>query len=168
LFERRLNPRSRTVGLFSEDPGANSRDAIALPIGDELYCYYCAYPQGKGAVYCRRSSGDLTAWSNSKIVAFGGRAGTNPYSAECPHVVQIGKHFYLFRTQQYGKDAQSLVYRSTDPLDFGIEDDSKLIASLPVAAPELIEHEGEWFIAALNPGLDGIRIARLEWTGEKQ
>ena len=166
-FERRLN-RARTVGLFSEEPGANSRDAIALPVGDELFCYYTAYPGGKGAVYCRRSQGDLKEWSDSTVVAFGGKAGTNPYSAECPHVVRVGDFYYLFRTQKYGENAQSLVYRSSDPLDFGIEDDSRLVASLPVAAPELIELDGEWFIAALNPGLDGIRIARLEWVTQDQ
>jgi hypothetical protein len=32
-----------------------------------------------------------------------------------------------------------------------------------VAAPELIQHEGQWYIAALRPELDGIRIARLVW-----
>jgi hypothetical protein len=34
---------------------------------------------------------------------------------------------------------------------------------LPIAAPEIVTHEGEYFLAALNPGLDGIRLARLEW-----
>lgn len=162
-FKRRLN-RAKTVGLFDEGPDANTRDAIALPVGDEIFCYYTAYPGGKGAVYCRRSSGDLTTWSDSKIVAFGGKAGTNPFSAECPYVVRVDDSYFLFRTQRYGEKAQTLVYRSTDPLDFGVNDDSKLVASLPVAAPEVIEHDGEWFIAALNPSLDGIRVARLEWT----
>lgn len=162
-FTRRLN-RAKTVGLFDETPGANTRDAMALPVGDEVFCYYTAYPGGKGAVYCRRSSGDLSSWSHSKIVAFGGKAGTNPFSAECPHVVRVGDSYFLFRTQKYGENGQTLVYRSTDPLDLGIEDDSKLVATSPVAAPELIEHNGEWFIAALNPALDGIRIARLTWA----
>ncbi|MGC1273094.1 MAG: hypothetical protein WBC44_05265 [Planctomycetaceae bacterium] len=162
-FERRRN-RAGTVGLFSEEPGANSRDAHALPVGDELYCYYTAYPKGKGAVYCRQSQGDLKEWSDSTIVAFGGKAGTNPFSAECPHVVRVGDFYYLFRTQKYGEKAQSLVYRSDDPLNFGLEDDSKLVGGLPIAAPELIEHEGKWYLAALNPGLDGIRMTRLEWA----
>ena len=162
-FARRLN-RAKTVGLFDEGPDANTRDAMALPVGDEVFCYYTAYPGGKGAVYCRRSRGDLTLWSDSKIVASGGKAGTNPFSAECPHVVRIGDDYFLFRTQKYGEDSQTLVYRSADPLDFGINDDAKLVANLPVAAPELIEHDGEWYIAALNPTLDGIRMARLEWA----
>lgn len=162
-FTRRLN-RAGTSGLFGEEPGANTRDAMALPVGEELFCYYTAFPGGKGAVYCRRSNGDLKEWGESKVVAFGGRAGTNPFSAECPHVVRVGGAYYLFRTQRYGENAQSLVYRSEDPLEFGVEDDSKLVASLPVAAPEIIEQDGGWFMAALNPGLDGIRVARLEWA----
>lgn len=162
-FTRRLN-RAGTTGLFGEEPGANTRDAMALPVGDEVFCYYTAFPGGKGAVYCRRSRGDLKEWSESKVTAFGGRAGTNPFSAECPHVVHLGEAYYLFRTQKYGENAQSLVYRSDDPLDFGVEDDSKLVATLPIAAPEIIEHDGSWYIAALNPGLNGIRIARLEWA----
>jgi hypothetical protein len=162
-FKRRLN-RAKTVALFDESPGANTRDAMALPVGDEIYCYYTAYPGGEGAVYCRRSSGDLSEWSDSNVVAFGGKAGTNPFSAECPHVVRVGDSYFLFRTQKYGENGQTLVYRSNDPSDFGIEDDAKLVANLPVAAPEQIEHDGEWYIAALNPGLDGIRMARLEWA----
>jgi hypothetical protein len=35
---------------------------------------------------------------------------------------------------------------------------------LPVAAPEIVKHNGEYFIAALLPSLKGIQIARLEWV----
>ena len=54
------------------------------------------------------------------------------------------------------------MYRSSNPLCFGIDDDAKLVCSLPVAAPEILHHRGKYYIAALNPGLDGIRIARLK------
>ncbi len=161
-FERHLN-LAGTVGLFDEGPGSNTRDPMVLPIGDVLYCYYTAYLGGKGAVYCRRSWTNLGDWNASKMVAFGGQAGTNPFSAECPHVVFVDGNYYLFRTRRYGQHAQTSVYRSQDPLDFGIEDDRCLVCTLPVAAPEIIQHEGKWFIAALNPNLNGIRIARLRW-----
>jgi hypothetical protein len=75
--------------------------------------------------------------------------------------------YYLFRTQRYGRDAQTSVYRSRDPLDFGVEDDRDFVCTLPVAAPEIIEHDGRHYIAALNPGLDGIRIARLKWVPQE-
>jgi beta-xylosidase len=162
-FKRQLS-RAGTVGLFDEGPGSNTRDPMILPIRDRLYCYYTAYPKGKGAVYCRQSADDLGDWGASKIVAYGGQAGTNSFSAECPHVVFHDGYYYLFRTQRYGQDAQTSVYRSQDPLDFGIEDDSCFIGTLPVAAPEIIHDKEKWFIAALNPRLDGIRITRLRWA----
>jgi acetyl esterase/lipase len=165
-FDRHLN-RAGTVGLFDEGPGSNTRDPMVLPLGDRLHCYYTAFPGGKGAVYCRTSGGGLADWGASKIVAFGGQAGSNPFSAECPHVVYLNGSYYLFRTQRYGEDAQTSVYRSQDPLDFGIEDDRYFVGTLPVAAPEIIRDGGKWFIAALNPRLDGIRIARLRWAPQE-
>jgi len=128
-FQRFLN-HAGTVGLFEEGPGSNTRDPMILPIRDRLYCYYTAYPEGKGAVYCRQSEDDLGDWGASKIVAYGGQAGTNSFSAECPHVVFHDGYYYLFRTQRYGQGAQSSVYRSQDPLDFGIEDDRCFIGTL--------------------------------------
>ena len=39
-----------------------------------------------------------------------------------------------------------------------------LITLLPVAAPEIVKFEGEYYIFALNQGaLDGIRCAKLKW-----
>ena len=100
-FDRQLN-RAGTVGLFDEGPGSNTRDPMVLPIGDVLYCYYTAYLGGRGADYCRMSWTNLGDWGPSKMVAFGGQAGTNPFSAECPHVVFLDGYYYLFRTQRYG------------------------------------------------------------------
>jgi hypothetical protein len=163
-FTRRLNPHG-AAGMFTEGPGANTRDPMVLRIGDLYYCYYTAFPNQQGAVYCRTSA-DLRDWSDSRVVAFGGSAGKTPCSAECPFVVhheQAGC-FYLFRTQRYGIDAQTSVYRSEDPLCFGIDEDEKyLMGRLPVAAPEIVWHAGRHYIAALLPELKGIRIARLAW-----
>jgi len=36
------------------------------------------------------------------------------------------------------------VYQSSNPLDFGVEDDSRLLCALLVAAPEVFEREGKW------------------------
>jgi len=73
--------------------------------------------------------------------------------------------FYLFRTQHYGKDAATRVYFSTDPFDFGMDNDREhFVCTLPVAAPEIIKDNGEWFIAALLPTLKGIQISRLTWN----
>lgn len=165
-FTRRLNPADGRAGMFSEGPGANTRDAMVIRVGKLWHCYYTAYPGRKGAVFCRTSR-DLRNWSDSKIVAFAGRAGTGPSSAECPHVVFHAGYYYLFRTQRYGAAAQTSVYRSNDPMNFGIEDDKCFVCTLPVAAPEIIFHEGKYYIASLLPSLKGIRIARLKWVPER-
>ena len=153
--------------IFGEQRGSNTRDAMAIDIGGLWHCYYTAFPNQQGAVYCRTSK-DTRKWSDSKVVAFGGEAGTNPFSAECPFVVELAPgEFYLFRTQKYGQDAITRVYHSKDPMNFGINaDDKHLVASLPVAAPEIVFHNGEWFIATLLPSLKGIQLARLEWVNK--
>jgi hypothetical protein len=163
-FTRVLNDRG-LAGMFTEGMGNNTRDPMVIRIGDLWHCYYTAYPDHKGAVFCRTSP-DLKNWSESKIVAFGGRAGTGPWSAECPHVIYLEGYYYLFRTQRYGPDAQTSVYRSEDPMNFGVENDKYFVCALPVAAPEIILHEGQYYIASLLPSLKGIRVARLHWVTE--
>ena len=169
-FQRVLDERGRPQ-LFTEDRSpddrTNTRDAMVLRVGDRWHCYYTAYPDRKGAVYCRTSS-DLRHWGKSTVVAAGGSAGDNAYSAECPHVVYHAESgcYYLARTQRYGQNAQSSIYRSKDPLQFGVNDDRYLVCRLAVAAPEFIHDQGQWYLASLLPSLKGIRIARLEWVRE--
>ncbi len=165
-FTRQLRERG-LAGMFCEGGDANTRDPMVIRIADRWHCYYTAYPGQKGAVYSRTSR-DLRNWSESKIVAFGGRAGTNPYSAECPHVIHHAGYYYLFRTQRYGAAAQTSIYRSKDPMDFGIEDDQYFLCTLPVAAPEIILHKGQCYIASLLPSLKGVRIARLKWVPQQR
>jgi hypothetical protein len=162
-FERVVNAAGKTA-LFGEGPGANTRDPMVLRIDGRWHCYYTAHAEKQGVVFCRTSP-DLVRWGESTAVAFGGRAGTGPYAAECPHVVRAGGHYYLFRTQRYGADARTAVYRSDDPLRFGINQDRlHYVTTLPLAAPEVIRHEGKEYLAALRPDLKGIRIARLAWV----
>jgi len=147
------------------DRDRNGRDPMVVRIGDKWYCYYTAHPGNKGFDYVRTSD-DLIHWSDERVVAAGGQAGKGPYSAECPFVVEPQPgDFYLFRTQAYGKNAQTSVYHSRDPLDFGIDNDAAhYVTTLPVAAPEILRHEGRWYLAALLPSLKGIQITRLEWA----
>ena len=165
-FTRRVKADGKT-GMFSEGQGNNTRDAMVIRIKDLWHCYYTAYPNRQGSVFCRTSK-DTKAWSESKVVAFGGEAGTNAFSAECPFVVELSPgEFYLFRTQRYGQNAISRVYHSRDPLNFGVNDDKFLVGSLPVAAPELLQHKGQWYMASLLPSLKGIRIARMQWKAKE-
>jgi len=157
---------TRVEKLFSEAPGANTRDPMALLVDGTWHCYTSAHPEKKGAVYSRVST-DLKSWTEPRIVARGGAAGNGPYSAECPFVVQRKGSFYLFRTQRYGKSAQSTVYLSKDPRDFGIDDDRCRIGTLEVAAPEIFQHEGQDYMAYLLPSLKGIQIVKLAWEPAK-
>lgn len=163
-FARQLLPNGKS-GMFSEGPGNNTRDVMALRIGNLFHLYYTAYPNRQGADYLRTSA-DLQTWSSAKIVAFGGAAGIRPGSAECPFVYhhKDSGYYYLFRTQHYSQNPQTSVYRSKDRTDFGVNDDRYLVGTLPVAAPEIVEHEGGLYIAALLPSLKGIRIARLKFV----
>jgi len=165
-FTRVVGSDGKT-GMFGEGAGEFTRDPMVLRIGDTYHCYYCANPEGgkgagKGVVFCRTSP-DLKTWSESKRVAYGGSAGTGWTSAECPFVIVHDGLYYLFRTQSYGQGAQTRVYRSKAPLNFGINDDRFLVGTLPVAAPEIVEHDGQTYIASLLPSLKGIRIAKLGW-----
>jgi hypothetical protein len=147
--------------------GGSGRDIMILRDGSRYIAYYTANPDGLGKVYARESA-NLLDWSEPKVVAFGGAAGTGPYAAECPWVYRLPNtsDYYLFRTQRYRHPPETRVYRSQDPLQFGINDDSKLVALLPVAAPELVTSEGALYIAALMPDLKGLRVARLEFVAE--
>lgn len=167
-FARRENERGKS-NLFTEGADNNTRDPMVIQIRGVWHCYYTAYPNQQGAVYCRTSR-DTRNWSDSKMVAFGGEAGTNAVSAECPFVVELSKgEFYLFRTQRYGANAITRVYHSHDPLNFGVNADAKyLVGSLPVAAPELIAYNNEWYLASLLPSLKGIQMTKLRWVEQRQ
>jgi len=177
-FERVVQDNmERVTAMFTDGAGTNSRDAVVLKIHDTYYCYYTsgaglwseeAY-KADGAVYCRTSR-DKVHWSERISISRGGSVTGPGWGAhECPHVVKVDDYYYLFRTQRYGKNNISTVYGSKDPLNFGIDTDhGYYVTRLPVAAPELIRHEGTWYIAALKPGLDGIRMARLKWITLKE
>jgi hypothetical protein len=159
-FQRMVGPGGSSA-IFTEGSGSNSRDPMLLFTKGKWYCYYTARSAGHGYDFCRTSD-NLTHWSDPVIVAYGGKAGNNPYSAECPHVVEFKPGCYLFfRTQVYSPGAQTGVYQSTNPMNFGIDDDSRFVCKMNVAAPEIINYGGRYYIAALNLNLDGIRIARL-------
>ena len=166
-FERVLG-REGQPDLFS-GPYENSRDPMVLRIGGVFYCYYMGHKEHAepaSAVFCRTSS-DLLTWSDPVIVSSGGKAAgqTNWFGGdcECPFVVEMDGVYCLFRNQRYGSDNLNTQYCSPDPLDFGVNDDRFCVGTLPVAAPEIIETEGRYYIASLLPSLKGIRIAELDW-----
>ncbi len=163
-FVRTLHDGS--PALFGDPNETNTRDAMVIRTEDYWICYYTAHPNQDGAIYARTSD-DLRHWSESIKVSYGGHVGTGKFwQAECPFVVYRKGYYYLFRTENYGLKNKTNIYRSKDPLNFGIDDDRYFIGSIPVAAPEIFEEKGTWYLACLNPGLDGIRVGTLQWPEE--
>ena len=171
-FKRLIRDNGKT-GIFHEGNGEHARDPMILKVGESYHCYYTAHSMRspakyhRGVNYCRTSS-DLQNWGSSQVVAEGSAYAKGPYCAECPHIVYLpeSKQYYLFNTQRYGRRQHTTVFRSADPLSFGINDNSLEVTTLPVAAPEIILHNGQYYIASLMPSLKGIQIARLKWLSK--
>ncbi len=169
-FTRQVRKNGRT-GMFNEGKGEHARDPMILKVGKRFHCYYTAHSvrsprkNHRGVNYCRISK-DLRNWSEFKIVAEGSAYRKGPYCAECPHVVYHpqSKHYYLFNTQRYGRNHHTTVFRSADPLNFGINTQKYEVTTLQVAAPEIVLHEGQYYIASLLPSLQGIHMAKLKWV----
>lgn len=164
---RRAAVQHGEPNLFT-GPYANTRDAMVLRYGNLFACYYTGsqfalpYP---GAVFCRTSS-DLFEWSEPTMVCAGGNVltGPHPFDSECPFVIERNGWYYLFRNQVYGPGAHNTQYASKNPFAFGVGTDVHQIGTLPIAAPEIVYHQGRYLIAYLNPNLDGIRLAHLRWV----
>jgi hypothetical protein len=163
-FTRRLDAGGKTA-LFGGDFDRNTRDPMVLRTASRWICYYTAHPERRGAVFARTAT-DLRQWGPEMVVAPGGTGSSAPaYAAECPFVVEARPgEFFLFSTQRYGRNAQTTVYYSTDPLNFrGEHGLGRMLGTLPIAAPEIIRHDGRWYVAALRPDLKGIQVARMAW-----
>ncbi len=149
-FEKQL-PAFGMSGLFGEGPTAMARDPMLLKIGSLWYCYYSAQPQGEHGVWLRTST-DLVNFENPRRVMTGGQSGVEWWNFECPHVVYHKGYYYLFHTQNYGVGKQQTsVYRN-------------FVCHLPIAAPEIVYDGDQMYLAALSPGLDGVRIVELDWV----
>ncbi len=150
--------------LFSDSSEYHLRDPVIIKIFSTYYCYYTAHPDTTGAVYCRTSR-DLQTWSPSKVVSRGGAGGAGTFDAESPFVFFYRGWYYLFRTRDANDPSawKTYVYASTDPLDFGLDNDSKLVATLPCAAVEVVSDMGNSYIAAFGARKQSYRLARLGW-----
>ncbi len=153
--------------LFDEGVGANTRDPMVVDDGGHHHVFYSAHPNLQGAVYVRTTD-DYRTFGPSRLVARGGEAGAGMFSAECPQVLrhEPSKSWFLFRTQHYGEGAITRVYRSKTLDDFGIDDDAKLVARFPFAAPEYVKVDGVEYLFFLRNDLRGVQAARLRWVAE--
>ncbi|MGV8093124.1 MAG: hypothetical protein AB2L24_14800 [Mangrovibacterium sp.] len=152
----------------------NTRDPMVLKKGNTYYCYYSGHEKPddkldhpKAAVFCRTSD-DLKTWSEETIVSNGGSAQkmTAWYGGdcECPFVVNYDGKYILFRNQVYGEKSMNTQYCSSNPLDFGVDNDNYLVGHLSYAAPEIIKVGKQYYIVALKPGLDGMMAAKIKFT----
>jgi beta-fructofuranosidase len=140
------------------------RDVMVLKDDNKFYAYSTVSTVAKdgwlrGFVIVRTSK-DLMNWSDYTIVSEGGRAGNGAVSAESPFVVKYRGYFYLFRSSS--STGTVFVYRSDDPYNFGVNDDRKLIAELPVWAPEVLNENGQWYISDIAD-FEGVKLAKLIW-----
>jgi hypothetical protein len=147
-------------------PG-EARDPMVIKVGELWHCYYCGHDTGKRRpckVYVRTSS-DLIHWSTYREVSWGGfTSGTGFWSTECPFVVYLDGYYYLFRTSEYRPPARTHVYRSQDPLDFGLGSDAKWITTLRVAAPEVVQVGDQFYISTVEDLKGGLQLFRLKWV----
>lgn len=146
-------PGSSATGI----PGG--RDVMVLRHNGTWYSYATVTANGSSYVVASTSK-DFRTWSPGVKVSQGGRAGSGPVDAESPFVVSLDGYFYLFRASSIS--FKTFVYRSRDPLAFGINDDSKLIAEFKIKAPEVLHVDGKWYISDLHD-FQGIRMTRLKW-----
>ena len=108
-----------------------------------------------------RSSDNLAYWSDYTVVSRGGVAGNGPVSAESPFVVKYKGKYYLFRASSI--TFLTYVYCSDTPYNFGVDNDDKLIATLPLKAPEVFEYEGQWYISDLAD-FKGVKLYKIKWS----
>jgi len=141
-----------------------ARDPMVLKVGNQYLCYYCGNLEEKNwqGVIALRTSFDLINWSDYRIVSTGGSPGYHHASAECPFIVFLDGYYYLFRNSNY-RPPINHVYRSKDPMNFGIDSDEKKITILPVAAPEIIQIGKQFYISTVADLEGGIKVAKLGW-----
>jgi hypothetical protein len=160
---KRVEFRKNNNLLYSE----GGRDVMVLKENGTYYAYSTvstvAGDGWKRGFVILRTSENLRIWSDYTIVSEGGIAGNGVVSAESPFVIKIENYYYLFRSSSIS--LKTYVYRSSNPYNFGVNDDSKLIATLPVKAPEIIYENGQYYISDLAD-FQGIKLARLKWKEE--
>ncbi len=162
-FERYKNPQG--MSRLFVGPG-EARDPMVLKVGEQWVCYYCGHDTGQRRpckVYARTSS-NLLDWSDYREVSWGGLAsGEGFWSTECPFVVYLDGYYYLFRTSEYRSPARTHVYRSRDPFNFGLGNDSKLVTTLRVAAPEVVQVGDQYYISSVEDLHGGVQLFKLQW-----
>lgn len=158
-----------TVHLFAATD--SKRDPMLLPIAGVDHLYFTDNPGGQGGVYLSTST-DGATFTDPMLVAYGGASGKGGSAAECPFVIYHDGFYYLFRTSSemaasnYAPGTMTRVYASTSPDDFGVNDDSHLVATFPIAAVEIHQVGGVDYLAHLRADVKGIEMTTLDWSAQ--
>lgn len=149
------------------------RDVMIFEDQGKYYAFSClstfdrnGWHQGQVIVTFGKYQDDLLDWPYPEysIVNQGGRGGNGHVSSESPFVVRYEGFYYLFRASSM--TFKTYVYRSDNIFDFGTNTDSKLVAELPLKAPELIVESGQWYISDLDD-FRGLRLYTFHWQPSK-
>ena len=162
-YERRRFHKGNNI-LTHANGACKGRDPMVFHDDDgKWYLYttvsYAADGHLAGEVIVR-SSDNLSDWSDYTVVSRGGIGGNGPVSSESPFVVKYKDKYYLFRASSIS--FLTYVYCSDTPYNFGVDNDDKLITTLPLKAPEVFEYEGQWYISDLSD-FKGIKLYKMEW-----
>ena len=167
-YERRRFHRDNNILTHCNGP-CRGRDAMVFRDDDGKWYLYTtvsyAFDGHSGAEVIVRSSDDLAFWSDHTVVNRGGVGGSGPVSCESPFVVKHAGLYYLFRASSI--TFLTYVYCSKTPYNFGVDHDDKLIATLPLKAPEVFEHAGQWYISDLAD-FKGIKLYKMDWVPQQQ
>lgn len=144
------------------------RDPCVACFGDRWYCYYAGFSDAdreRPAFYCRTSS-DLVHWSDYTTIHSDLRLAPGLWACECPHIVWRDGYYYLFRTADYYQ-RKTLVFRSADPLDFGVGDASaNYVGEFPAAAVEIYPIDGQDYVSSSHAPMRGTHLAKMKWIDE--
>ena len=144
------------------------RDPCILRIGELWHCYYAGFSNGdkhRPGFYCRTSR-DLVHWSYYTCIHMDLTLAPGRWATECPHVVERDGYFYLFRTEDYYR-RKTHVFRSANPLDFGVGDASAhYVCTFPAAAVEIYQIDGQECISSSHDPRRGTQLARLRWVDD--
>ena len=147
-------------------PG-EARDPCLIQIDGRWHLYYAGYADGdqeQAGIYLRTSD-DLLHWSAPRLAHSGHAIASGRWSHECPQVVVRGGSYYLLRTADYAA-AETYVFRSDDPADFGVGAEAlrKYVGLLAVAAPEIIvDAAGREYITSNHDLQAGTQLCGLVW-----
>ena len=143
-----------------------ARDPCLVRVDGRWHLYYAGSRHGdvRQPVMWARISDDLVRWSDPVCVHHDLTYASDPNATECPFVTFHDGYWYLLRTERY-YEARTHVFRSENPLDFGLGDASgRYVGTLPVAAPELYTIDGQDYVSSNHDPLLGTQMCRLEWV----